>query len=122
MKLRLQELQEGNCKAQKLRQQKADGYEEIDEILYYQSLPFVPKAIQIELISCYHNNPLAGYFNMKKTCKFLAQKYNWPIFRYNVEVYVKSCDVCLAFKAVCYRPTVIFNCCLYQCTDRRTFQ
>ena len=45
MRLRLQELQETNRKAQKLGQQKADGYKEIDEIFYHQGLPFVPKAI-----------------------------------------------------------------------------
>ena len=45
MKLKLQELQETDRKAQKLRQQKTNGYTEIDNILYYQSPPFVPKAI-----------------------------------------------------------------------------
>ena len=45
MRLRLQELQEDNRKAQKLGQQRANNYKEIDDILHYQSLPFVPKAI-----------------------------------------------------------------------------
>ena len=35
MRLRLQELQKANSKAQELRQQKADSYEKIDEILHY---------------------------------------------------------------------------------------
>ena len=75
MRLRLQELQETNRKVQELRQQKANGYEKIDEILNYQGLPFIPKAIQMELISHHHNNLLAGHFGFEKTCKLLAQKY-----------------------------------------------
>ena len=75
MRLRLQELEKTNNKAQELRQQKADGYKEINDIFHYQSLPFAPKAIQIELISRHHDNPLAGYFGIEKTYKLLAQKY-----------------------------------------------
>ena len=58
----------------------------------------------MELISCHHNNLLAGHFGIEKTCKLLAQKYHWPSFRYNVEAYVKGCDVCLTFKAVHHKP------------------
>ena len=56
MRLRLQDLQEADRKAQELRQQKADGYKEIDNIFHYQSLPFIPKAIQMELISPHHDD------------------------------------------------------------------
>ena len=45
MRLRLQKLQKADNKAQELRQKKANGYKKIYNILYYQSLPFVPKAI-----------------------------------------------------------------------------
>ena len=75
MRLRLQELQETDSEAQELRQQKADGYEEIDDILHHQGLPFVPKAIQTELISRHHDDPLAGHFGIKKTCELLGRKY-----------------------------------------------
>ena len=104
MRLKLQELQETDCEAQKLRQQKADSFEEINGIFHHQGLPFVPKAIQTKLISRHHNNLLAGYCGIKKTCKLLAWKYYWPTLRHNVETYVKGCDVCLASKAVCYNP------------------
>ena len=104
MRLRLQELQETDSKAQELRQQKADGYEEIDDILHHQGLPFVPEAIQTELISRHHDNPLAGHFGIEKTCKLLAQKYYWPTLRHDVEAYMKGCDVCLASKAVRHKP------------------
>ena len=104
MRLRLQELQKTDHKAQELRQQKADAYEEIKEILHHLGLPFVPKAIQMELISHHHDNLLDGHFGIEKTRKLLAQKYYWPTFRHDVEAYVKSCDVCLASKAICHKP------------------
>ena len=75
MRLKLQELQETNLEAQEMRQQKADGYEEIEEIIYHQGLPFVPEAIRTELISRHHDDPLAGHFGIEKTCQLLAKKY-----------------------------------------------
>ena len=104
MRLRLQELQETDSEAQELRQQKANGYEKIDDIPHHQGLPFVPKAIQTELVSRHHDNLLVGHFGIEKTCKLLAQKYYCPTLRHNIEAYVKGCDVCLASKAVCHKP------------------
>ena len=101
MKLKLQK---ANSEAQELRQQKADGYEKINEIFHHQSLPFVPKAIQTELISHYHDNPLVGHFGIKKICKLSAQKYYWLTLRHDIEAYMKGCNVCLASKAVRYKP------------------
>ena len=43
MRLRLQELQETDSKAQELRSK--EGYKEVERVLYHQSLLFVPKAI-----------------------------------------------------------------------------
>ena len=104
MRLRLQKLKEANSEVQELRQQKTNGYKEIDEIFHHQGLLFISKVIWTELIRCHHDNSLAGHFGIEKTCKFLAQKYYWPIFRNDVEAYVKGCDVYLASKAVCYKP------------------
>ena len=47
-------------------------YLKIDEIFHYQALLFVPKTIEIELISCQYDNLLAGHFAINKTCKVLA--------------------------------------------------
>ena len=87
-----------------MKQQKADSYEEIDEILHHQGLPFVHKAIWIELISHYHNDLLAAHFGIEKTCKLLVWKYYQPTLCHDVEAYVKGCDVCLASKAVRHKP------------------
>ena len=65
-------------------------------MLHYQSLLFVPKTIWMKLITRYHNNLVVDYFGIEKTYKLLVSKYYWPLLRYNVEAYVKGCDVCLA--------------------------
>ena len=65
IRLRLQELQQTNSKAQELQSKK--GYKEVKEVLHHQGLPFMPEAIWTKLISHYHNDSLAGYFDIKKT-------------------------------------------------------
>ena len=52
MRLRLSMLQESDDKARKIRAEELKNhYEEIDGVLHHQRLPFVPEAIQKELIS-----------------------------------------------------------------------
>ena len=77
-----------------------EGWEDVNKVLYFQGLPYVPKIICIELISRHHNNPLAGHLGIKKTKELIAQKYYWPILCHDVKVYVKGYGVYLALKAV----------------------
>ena len=58
----------------------------------------------MELISQYHNNPLAGHFGINKTQELITRKYYWPTLRQDVKAYVKGCNVCLASKAVWHKP------------------
>ena len=89
MCLRLSELEESDDGARKIR---AEGLknnnEEVDGILHHQGLPFVPKAIRIELISQYHDDPLAGHFGIDKTRELVGRKYYWPSLRRDDESYV----------------------------------
>lgn len=67
--MRLHELQDNNKEAKKLRserQQLLEGPEDIEQVLYYQRLPYVLKVISFELISRQHDNSLTGYFRMEK--------------------------------------------------------
>ena len=73
-------------------------------MLHYQGLPYVPKVIRSELINRHYDNPLAGHFGIKKTCKLVVKKYYWPTLRQDVKTYVKRCDVCLASRAVRHKP------------------
>ena len=102
IRLRLQALQEIDSKAQELRVK--EGYQDINGVLHHQGLPFVPKAIWIKLISCHHNDPLAGHFKIDKIQDLFARKYFWPMLWYNIEAYIKSCDVYLVLKVVRHKP------------------
>ncbi len=74
--MRLSELQDDNKEAMKLRSEELpEGWKNIEQVLHYQSLSYVPKVIHLELISRHYNDPLAGHFGLEKTCKVIAKKY-----------------------------------------------
>ena len=105
MRLRLVELQAEDGQAQKIRAEKLGGnWEDSDRILHHQGLPYVPEIIRTELISRHHDDPLAGYFGIKKTQELVARKYYWETLRHDIEVYVRGCDVCLASKTIKHKP------------------
>ncbi len=65
MRMRLPELQDDDIKAMKLRSERLpEGWEDIEQVFYYQGLSYVPKVIRSELISKHHNDPLAGHFGI----------------------------------------------------------
>lgn len=49
-----------------------EGWEDIEGVLYYQSLRYIPEIICLELISRHHDNLLAGHFGINKTQEFIA--------------------------------------------------
>ncbi len=103
--MRLHKLQDDDKEVMKLKSEGLpEGCEDIEQVLHYQSLPYVPKVIRSELISTYHDNLLAGHFDIEKTYELIVRKYYWPMLQRDVEAYVKSCDVCLVSKAVCHKP------------------
>lgn len=62
------------------------------------------KIIKMELISKHHDNPLIGYFRIKKSWEFVAQKYYWSILKANVKSYIKRYNICLILKVVRHKP------------------
>ena len=103
-RLRLQELQAEDEQARKTRAGYSEGWDDIDGVLHHQGLPYVPEIIWTELISRYHDDPLASHFSIEKTRELVAQKYYWPTLCRDVKDYVRGCDVCLASKAVRHKP------------------
>ena len=81
-----------------------DSWEDIDGVLHYQSLLYVPEIIWTELISRHHNDPLASHFGIEKTHELVAWKYYWPALCNDVNNYIKGCNVCLASKTVRHKP------------------
>ena len=94
-------MQDGDEHARKLRAgQLAKDWQNINGMLHHQGLSYVPEIIRAELISRYHNDPLAGHFCIEKIHELISQKYHWLMLCNDVEDYVKRCDVYLALKAV----------------------
>ena len=66
--MRFFELQDDDKKAEKLRSKELpEGWKDIKQVLYYQSLLYIPKVIRLELISRKHINSLASHFDIEKT-------------------------------------------------------
>ena len=72
MRLKLQKLQDKDKQAQKVRAKYLEGWNNIKKVLHYQGLFYILEIIQIKLISRYHNNSLAGHFDIKKTRELIA--------------------------------------------------
>lgn len=60
--------------------------------------------IRTGIISRYHDGQLAGNFGIDKIQELIARKYFWPSLRADVKAYITDCNVCLASKAVRYKP------------------
>ncbi len=75
-----------------------EGWEDIEQVLYYQGLPYISKVIHSKLISRHHDDFFTSHFGIEKTCELIARKYYLPTLWRDVKAYVKGCDVCLDFK------------------------
>ena len=91
--MRLTELQADDQQAKEIRSEGTmkEGWEEIDEVLHFQGLPYIPEIICIELINWHNDDPLGSHYGIKKTRELVAQKYYWLTLHHDVKAYVKSC-------------------------------
>ena len=105
MRLQLSELQENNKEAKLLRAGSlSEGWEDIEGVLQFQGLSYVPETIRSEVISYHHNDPIAGHFDIDKTEELVGWKYYWLSLKKDVEAYVRGCNVYLALKTVRHKP------------------
>ena len=105
MRLWLPKLQDEDEEAKALRAASLpEGWKEVEEVLQYQKLPYVPEIIRSKVINRHHNDFLVGHFGIDKTRELVSQKYYWPGLRKDVKNYVKGCDVCLTSKAIRHKP------------------
>ena len=106
IRLQLCKLQKSNKEAKTIRgfagllEEKKD----VKGVLQYQGLSYVLQLIRFKVINCHHNDLLAEHFDINKIRELVGQKYYWPSLKKDVEAYVQGCDVCLASKAVRYKP------------------
>ena len=105
MILRLPKLQDNDKEAKTLRgfASPLEDREDIDRVLQYQGLPYVPEIIYFAVINRHLNDLFAGYFGIDKTRKLIGRKYYWPSLRKDVKSYVRGYDVYLASKAICHK-------------------
>ncbi len=76
MKMRLLKLQDDVKQSIKLRSKGLlEGWEDIEQVFYYQGLLYISKVIRSELISRYHDNRQAGHFGIEKTRELITRKY-----------------------------------------------
>ena len=106
MRLRLSELQDNDKDAKLLRGSAGlpEGLEDIEGVLQYQGLSYVPAIICSEMISRHHNDPLVRHFGIDKMRELVGRKYYWPRLRRDVGSYVWRYDVYLTSKAVRHKP------------------
>lgn len=62
----------------------------------------MPKIIQFELISQYHNDSIVRNFEVVKTKELIGQKYYCSSLKKDMEAYVKGYYAYLALKAIRY--------------------
>ena len=68
IRIRLPELQDDDKEVKMLRSKRLpEGWEDIEQVLHFQGLPYVPKVIRLKLISRHYNNLLTGHFGIEKT-------------------------------------------------------
>ena len=82
----------------------SEGWEEVEEVLQYRGLSYIPEIIRSEVISHHHNDPFTRHFGINKIKELVGRKYYWPSLRKDVENYVRGCDICSASKAVRHKP------------------
>ena len=75
MKLRLQEPQEEDKQAQKLRAEQLgkNNRQDINSMLHHENLPYVLEIILTKLISRHHDNLLARLFEIEKSENLLLK-------------------------------------------------
>ena len=106
MRLHLPELQENDEEAKVLRGSAGlpKDWKDVEGVLQYRGLPYMPEIIRSKVISCQHNDLLAGHFGIDETRELISRKYYWPSLRRDIETYVRGCDVCLTSKIVRHKP------------------
>lgn len=47
-------------------------------MLRYKGKIYLPERMRIDVLARYHDDPLAGHFEVEKTLNLLQRKYYWP--------------------------------------------
>lgn len=76
---------EKRSEAKELRKNLVEGWEDMEGVLHYQSLLYIPEIICSKIINRHYDDPLASHFGIKMTRKLVARNYFWPTLCWNVK-------------------------------------
>lgn len=51
------------------------GQKDVDKVLHFQGVLYIPKTIYTKVINRHYDNLLADYFRIEKTSELVTQKY-----------------------------------------------
>jgi transposase InsO family protein len=76
----------------------------LDQVLYRKtdSLPdrlVIPSHLKLSLLKMFHGASLAGHVGKNKMIFNITQRFYWPNLHEEVSNFVKTCEVCIRFKA-----------------------
>lgn len=64
----------------------------------------VPQHEQSDVISVYHDQPIAGHYGAEKTYDRISKRYFWKGMRKDIERYVRNCISCTRYKPSNMKP------------------
>ena len=115
MRLRLSELQENDEEAKLFRRAAGlpKGWKDIERVLQYQGLPYIPEIICSEVISRHHND----FFARQES--WLAGNTIGQAWEETSRVMSKDVTFVWLWRQSDISPMVIYSCCLYRLIGRR---
>lgn len=72
----------------------------------YKDRLWVPaeESVRQEILSTYHDDPLAGHCGVQRTMDAISRKFYWDHLKKDVEEYVQTCSICQGSVARRHRP------------------
>ena len=67
-------------------------------------LVYAPSKLVPELMAAYHDHPLSGHFDIRRTWTMLKNIYYWSRMKNSIISYMKSCDKCSQFNVDRHKP------------------
>lgn len=77
-----------------------DGWEAIKRVLHHKDFLYLVEILKTKVTNRYHNDTLVVNMGIDKTQKLITQKYHWLLLRHNDKIYIKACNIRLAFKDI----------------------
>jgi hypothetical protein len=79
--------------------------------IYYKNRLFIPENIELKMQIIYktHDSGAGGHPEKMKTRELVSKLYFWPEITYDIQNYVKSCQLCKRVKAFRFAPSGYFR-------------